>query len=264
MNAAARPAFVAVDHVSWTVPDLEAAIAFYTETFGATVLYRIGPIDSADIPKDEQGRDWMETHVGVKGARLTLAMLQLAGGAYAEAGEHACRALERVAIPGRFQRCGKVIFDVAHNPAGISVLCEALDAVGVSHPLTCLLTVLADKDWRTMISLLATRVDRFVLTAPPSARRRRTARPSRRPRRPRVGTRRRGCLRSGARVGCRVGAGLRPRARALPRERRGDAHHRLLPHRGRRHGALAGISAVRIDCLDVHRRTPGFPRLLSH
>jgi folylpolyglutamate synthase/dihydrofolate synthase len=101
-------------------------------------------------------------------AAVALAMLQLAGGAYAEAGEHACRALERVAIPGRFQRCGKVIFDVAHNPAGISVLCEALDAVGVSHPLTCLLTVLADKDWRTMISLLATRVDRFVLTAPPS------------------------------------------------------------------------------------------------
>jgi len=78
MNASARPAFLAVDHVSWTVPDLEAAIAFYTETFGATVLYRIGPIDSADIPKDAQGRDWMETHVGVKGARLTLAMLQLA------------------------------------------------------------------------------------------------------------------------------------------------------------------------------------------
>jgi glyoxylase I family protein len=45
---------------------------------GATVLYLIGPIDSSDIPKDAQGRDWMETHVGVKGARLTLAMLQLA------------------------------------------------------------------------------------------------------------------------------------------------------------------------------------------
>jgi glyoxylase I family protein len=78
MNAQARPAFVAVDHVSRTVPDLDAAIAFYTQTFGATLMYRIGPIDSADIPKDEQGRDWMETHVGVKGARLTLAMLQLA------------------------------------------------------------------------------------------------------------------------------------------------------------------------------------------
>ncbi|HEX7115462.1 MAG TPA: VOC family protein [Steroidobacter sp.] len=79
MNAeAARPRFLAVDHVSWTVPDLDAAIAFYTEAFAATVLYRIGPIDAADLPKDANGRDWMETHVGVRGARLTLAMLQLA------------------------------------------------------------------------------------------------------------------------------------------------------------------------------------------
>lgn len=75
---AAPPRFLAVDHVSWTVPDLDAAIAFYTEAFGATVLYRIGPIDAADLPKDANGRDWMETHVGVRGARLTLAMLQLA------------------------------------------------------------------------------------------------------------------------------------------------------------------------------------------
>jgi dihydrofolate synthase/folylpolyglutamate synthase len=99
---------------------------------------------------------------------VALGMLRLAGGMYAEAGERAGRALARVAIPGRFQRCGNVIFDVAHNPAGIAVLCEALDAVNAPHPLACLLTVLADKDWRAMISLLATRVDRFVLTAPPS------------------------------------------------------------------------------------------------
>jgi len=101
-------------------------------------------------------------------AAVALAMLRLAGGEYAAAGEDAGPAFERVAIPGRFQRCGDVIFDVAHNPAGISVLCDALDAVEAPHPLVCLLTVLADKDWRTMISLLATRVDRFVLTAPPS------------------------------------------------------------------------------------------------
>jgi dihydrofolate synthase/folylpolyglutamate synthase len=101
-------------------------------------------------------------------AAVALAMLHLAGGAYAAAGEGGARALERVAIPGRFQRCGSVIFDVAHNPAGISVLCDALEAVRVQHPIACLLTVLADKDWRAMISQLARRVDRFVLTAPPS------------------------------------------------------------------------------------------------
>jgi catechol 2,3-dioxygenase-like lactoylglutathione lyase family enzyme len=75
---AARPDFLAVDHVSRTVPDLPTALAFYTETFGAKVLYQIGPIDGADIPAGPDGSDWMETHVGVKGAKLTLAMLQLA------------------------------------------------------------------------------------------------------------------------------------------------------------------------------------------
>jgi catechol 2,3-dioxygenase-like lactoylglutathione lyase family enzyme len=72
-----RPRFTAVDHISRTVPDLDAAVRFYVDAFGASELFRIGPIDAADFPPDSQGRDWMETHVGVIGARLTLAMLQL-------------------------------------------------------------------------------------------------------------------------------------------------------------------------------------------
>jgi glyoxylase I family protein len=75
---AARPRFLAVDHVSRTVPDLQAAIAFYTDAFGASVLFQVEPIDGAEIPAGPDGTDWMEAHVGVKGAKLTLAMLQLA------------------------------------------------------------------------------------------------------------------------------------------------------------------------------------------
>jgi catechol 2,3-dioxygenase-like lactoylglutathione lyase family enzyme len=75
---AAKPQFLAVDHVSRTVPDLEAAIRFYCQAFGAEVRYRMGPLDSDDIPRDAQGRDWTATHVNVAGARLTLAMLKLA------------------------------------------------------------------------------------------------------------------------------------------------------------------------------------------
>lgn len=75
---ATRPRFLAVDHVSRTVPDLQAAIAFYEDAFGAAELFRIGPIDGADIPPGPGGADWMAAHVGVQGAKLTLAMLQLA------------------------------------------------------------------------------------------------------------------------------------------------------------------------------------------
>jgi len=72
-----RPAFLAVDHISWTVPDLEEALGFYRDVLGAEELYRMGPMDAADIPVGADGRDWMEAHVGVAGARLTLVMLKL-------------------------------------------------------------------------------------------------------------------------------------------------------------------------------------------
>lgn len=67
-----------VDHVSWTVADIDAVIAFYQTAFGARELYRMGPVDAADLPPGPQGRDWMAEHVNVPGARLTLAMLELA------------------------------------------------------------------------------------------------------------------------------------------------------------------------------------------
>ena len=72
-----RPKFLAADHVSWTVPDVDAAVKFYTEVFGATELFRLGPLNAADIPVDAEGRDWMATHVNVPGAALRLVMLKL-------------------------------------------------------------------------------------------------------------------------------------------------------------------------------------------
>jgi catechol 2,3-dioxygenase-like lactoylglutathione lyase family enzyme len=76
-QAAYRPVFLEADHVSWTVPDLDAAVRFYTEVFGAVELFRMGPLAAADLPVGDDGRDWMESHVNVAGAKLTLAMLQL-------------------------------------------------------------------------------------------------------------------------------------------------------------------------------------------
>lgn len=72
------PGFSHVDHVSITVPDLDGAVDFYTRVFGAEVAYRMGPFDAAEMPKMEDGRDWTEAHVDVKGAKLEIAMLKLA------------------------------------------------------------------------------------------------------------------------------------------------------------------------------------------
>lgn len=76
-DQAARPQFLAADHVSFTVADLDRAVAFYVDVFGASELFRMGPLDAAEIPPMPDGQDWMEAHIGVAGARLTLAMLKL-------------------------------------------------------------------------------------------------------------------------------------------------------------------------------------------
>jgi dihydrofolate synthase / folylpolyglutamate synthase len=101
-------------------------------------------------------------------AATALAMLESAGAPYAAAVIDPERALARVRIAGRFQSVGSIIFDVAHNPAGCEVLCETLRAVRPARPLTCLMTALRDKDWRSMMTTLAPLVDRFVLASPPS------------------------------------------------------------------------------------------------
>jgi catechol 2,3-dioxygenase-like lactoylglutathione lyase family enzyme len=67
-----------VDHVGLTVPDLDAAAAFYAEMFGAQELFRMGPFDAAELPRSDDGRDWTETHVNVRDACLQFAVLQLA------------------------------------------------------------------------------------------------------------------------------------------------------------------------------------------
>jgi glyoxylase I family protein len=71
------PGLSHVDHVGLTVPDLEAAVRFYSDVIGAHELYRIGPFDAAEMPRMDDGRDWTEAHINVAGARLTIAMLQV-------------------------------------------------------------------------------------------------------------------------------------------------------------------------------------------
>jgi dihydrofolate synthase/folylpolyglutamate synthase len=77
--------------------------------------------------------------------------------------------LEGLTLPGRFQRMGNLIFDVAHNPAGAAVLAETVKSVAPRRPITVLLAVLGDKDWRGMLSHLSTIADRIVVSMPPTA-----------------------------------------------------------------------------------------------
>lgn len=72
-------------------------------------------------------------------------------------------------VPGRFDRRGRWLFDVAHNPDGIEALVTAIRAAKLPRPLHALVSILGDKEWPEMLVALDEVVDRGVLTIAPSA-----------------------------------------------------------------------------------------------
>lgn len=79
------------------------------------------------------------------------------------------RGLARARLPGRFDRRGRWIFDVAHNPDGIQALIATLEAAAPRRPLHALVGILKDKAWREMLNSLVGVVDRLWLCQPASA-----------------------------------------------------------------------------------------------
>jgi dihydrofolate synthase/folylpolyglutamate synthase len=100
---------------------------------------------------------------------FTLALLDAAGGRFAVPLAEAAESVKAVRLPGRFQRVGSWIFDVAHNPDGARTLAESVTALADDRPVVVLLCVLGDKDWRAMLDALARIAARFVLTDAPTA-----------------------------------------------------------------------------------------------
>lgn len=105
----------------------------------------------------------------VRNALTALAAVRAAGPAFALRPDDIKRALSNVRLPGRFQRVGDWIFDVAHNAAGARVLADTITAVRPARPVTVVLGVLKDKDWHGIIAALAEVADLFVITQPTSA-----------------------------------------------------------------------------------------------
>lgn len=102
-------------------------------------------------------------------AAVALAMLDALPQALRPSPATVEQALPHVALPGRFQRVGKHIFDVAHNPDGSRVLARTLSETSLPRPVVAVFSVLNDKDWASMMSALAPHVDLFILTNTPTA-----------------------------------------------------------------------------------------------
>lgn len=81
--------------------------------------------------------------------------------------------VRRARVAGRFQivrrEGGTWVFDVAHNPSAVSVVCETAEVLGLSRPLVAVVGILGDKDWGTMLERVGRTADDLVLTVPRSA-----------------------------------------------------------------------------------------------
>ncbi len=75
----------------------------------------------------------------------------------------------RTKVAGRFDRRGKWLFDVAHNPDGMRTLVAALKVEEVPGPVHAMVSILGDKAWAEMLVELDQGVDFGVLTIAPSA-----------------------------------------------------------------------------------------------
>jgi dihydrofolate synthase/folylpolyglutamate synthase len=79
------------------------------------------------------------------------------------------RAFAAARLPGRLDRRGRWLFDVAHNPDGMEALVTALRETPPPGPVHALVSILGDKAWPEMLVRLDAAVDRGVLTIAPSA-----------------------------------------------------------------------------------------------
>lgn len=140
--------------------------------------YEIGSIKvsangtSFTLGADENRQQLKTPLIGDYQARNTviaIATVAALGEEYLPPSADISSALSKVFLPGRFQRRGKIIFDVAHNPDGARAIAQNIRLLNPRKPRVALVAVLSDKDWRAIIRELAPVIDHFVFTNAPSA-----------------------------------------------------------------------------------------------
>ena len=164
-------------------PDIRDLLRERAAAAGATPFVVAEEVLVEDVAVSPEGTTATITLMGER-ARLTtplignhqaqnlafaLALLHAAGPAYRCSLAEAGGPLATVALPGRFHRAGRYIFDVAHNADGARVLADTLRAVAPPRPLTGVFCALRDKEWEEMLGTLGGVVDSLVLTNAPTA-----------------------------------------------------------------------------------------------
>lgn len=133
-----------------------------------------GARNAARVITVPPGSDWTGP-LGLGGphqrrnAAVARAILQALPSPYLPEADAIAAGFARAFIPGRFDRRGKWLFDVAHNPDGMGALVSAIQAANLPRPIHALVSILGDKEWPEMLVTLDSAIDRGVLTMAPTA-----------------------------------------------------------------------------------------------
>ena len=139
-----------------------------------SAVQELEPGARADVRIVPAGRTW-NGPLGLAGphqrrnAAVATAVLEALPAPYRPAADAAARAFAVTRVPGRLDRRGIWLFDVAHNPDGVRALVAALRADPPPRPLHALVSILGDKEWPEMLVELDQVVDRGFLTLAPTA-----------------------------------------------------------------------------------------------
>lgn len=167
LSTEARVAVYEVARTSGASPVIEAARLYRASNVHVT--------PSGTSFTLEHGSESRSMTTGLTGATqagnvaVALSMLWAAGAPWSVTLSEASRVLPGVKLPGRFQRVGNCILDVAHNPDGMRSLVDTVNGLDLPRPIVAVLGILKDKDWQKMMTILSTVAERITVVAPPSA-----------------------------------------------------------------------------------------------
>jgi len=165
-------------------PEIRAILVECAKQAGAKPIvaiddeYRISDVEVAEtgtsfaLAKKSRRQSVITPLIGAFQARNTaiaIATVDALGRKYRPTRAQISAKLTQLFLPGRYQRYGKFIFDVAHNPDGARTVAESISALSPPSPRIALVAILSDKDWHGIIRALAPAIDRFVFTSAPSA-----------------------------------------------------------------------------------------------
>jgi dihydrofolate synthase/folylpolyglutamate synthase len=127
-----------------------------------------------DVRVVPAGREWTGP-LGLAGphqrrnAAVAAAVLEALPEPYRPAPDAVDAGFRAARVPGRLDRRGLWLFDVAHNPDGVRALRTALQTCPPPGPIHALVSILGDKEWPEMLVALDQAIERGVLTIAPTA-----------------------------------------------------------------------------------------------